>query len=146
MASPAARSFSCSAGTFFDVNALSSPTLAVSLAVICSSDRNCASVGADDSVSVGGNRTETIDHNRTVTVGKAGAAASRVDVTGKHDVTATEYIQLEVKGTFIRIDEKSITLQVKSGGKIVIDTKVLAQAKEEAKRLFKAEFGDEPTP
>ena len=34
---------------------------------------------------------------------------------------------------FIRIDEKSITLQVKSGGKIVIDTKVLAQAKEEAK-------------
>lgn len=92
-----------------------------------------ASVGADDSVSVGGNRTETIDHNRTVTVGKAGAAASRVDVTGKHDVTATEYIQLEVKGTFIRIDEKSITLQVKDGGKIVIDTKVLAQAKDEAK-------------
>lgn len=92
-----------------------------------------ASVGADDSVSVGGNRSETVNHNRTVTVGKAGAAASRVDVTGKHDVTATEYIQLEVKGTFIRIDEKSITLQVKSGGKIVIDTKVLAQAKEEAK-------------
>jgi type VI secretion system secreted protein VgrG len=92
-----------------------------------------ASVGADDSVSVGGSRTESIDHDRTVTVGKAGAAASRVDVTGKHDVTATEYIQLDVKGTHVRIDEKSITLQVKDGGKIVIDLKVLAQAKEEGK-------------
>jgi type VI secretion system secreted protein VgrG len=92
-----------------------------------------ASVGADDAVSVGGNRTETVDHDRSVTVGKAGAAKSRVDVTGTHDVTASEYIQLDVKGTFIKIDEKTITLQVKDGGKIVIDANVLAQAKEQGK-------------
>jgi type VI secretion system secreted protein VgrG len=92
-----------------------------------------ASVGADDSVSVGGSRTESIDHDRTVTVGKAGAAKSRVDVTGSHDETATEYIKLDVNGTFIKIDETSITLQVKGGGKIVVDKKVLAQALGEGK-------------
>jgi hypothetical protein len=72
-------------------------------------------------------------HDRTVKVGNAAASKSVVDVKGSHDVTATEYIKLEVKGTFISIDEKSITLQVNGGGQIVIDTKVLAQAKEEGK-------------
>jgi type VI secretion system secreted protein VgrG len=92
-----------------------------------------ATVGAADSISVGASRSETIDHDRTVKVGNAAASKSVVDVKGSHDVTATEYIKLEVKGTFIRIDEKSITLQVNGGGQIVIDTKVLAQAKEEGK-------------
>lgn len=90
-----------------------------------------ASVGADDAVSVGGNRTETVDHDRTVTVGKAGAAKSRLDVTGCHDETATEYIKLDVQGTYIEIKPSSITLQVKDGGKVVIDANVLAQAKGE---------------
>jgi type VI secretion system secreted protein VgrG len=92
-----------------------------------------ASVGADDSVSVGGNRSESVDHNRTVTVGKAGAAKSQVNVTGSHDVTATEYIKLDVGGTFIKIDPTSITLQVKDGGSIVIDAKVVALAKGKGK-------------
>jgi type VI secretion system secreted protein VgrG len=98
-----------------------------------------ASVGADDSVSVGGNRSESVGKNRTVKVGTAGAAKSLVDVTGTHDEKATEYIKLDVNGTFIRIDSTSITLQVKDGGKIVIDAAVLAEAKEKGKLLLTAD-------
>jgi type VI secretion system secreted protein VgrG len=95
-----------------------------------------ASVGGDDSVSVSGNRSVSVTGNLSVTVsGKGGKAPhSSLSVTGKHNVHASDTIDMDAPthvkfvcgGSSITIEPGKITISAGGGAAIVLDASVLA--------------------
>lgn len=85
-----------------------------------------ASVGGSDSVSVGGDRSVSVTGNLTVTVE---GGQSKLTVTGKHNVDATQtvevqaptHIKLTVGGSSVLIQPTMITLKAGGGAKLVLD-------------------------
>jgi type VI secretion system secreted protein VgrG len=93
-----------------------------------------ASVGGSDSVSVGGDRSVAVTGDLTVTVE---GGQSKLTVTGKHNVDATDtieiqaptHIKLTVGSSSILIEPTTITLQAGGGAKLVLDANAFALSK-----------------
>ena len=97
-----------------------------------------ASVGGDDSVSVSGNRSVSVTGNLSVTVsGKGGKAPhSSLSVTGKHNVHASDTIDMDAPthvkfvcgGSSITIEPGKITISAGGGASVVLDANLLAKS------------------
>jgi type VI secretion system secreted protein VgrG len=97
-----------------------------------------AGVTGNDSVSVGGDRSLSVDGNLSVTVkgGGKGPTASNMDVTGKHnmhasdtiDMDAPTHIKLTVGGSSITIEPSMITISAGGGASVVFDANMLAKS------------------
>jgi type VI secretion system secreted protein VgrG len=93
-----------------------------------------ASVGGSDSVSVGGDRSVAVTGDLTVTVE---GGQSKLTVTGKHNVDATDtieiqaptHIKLTVGASSILMTPSTITLQAGGGAKLVLDANAFALSK-----------------
>ena len=95
-----------------------------------------AGVTGNDSVSVGGDRSVSVTGNLSVTVKGQGKSPihSSLDVTGKHNVHASDlidmdapnHIQFKVQGSSILIEPGKITMTAGGGATIVLDANVLA--------------------
>ncbi len=107
-----------------------------------------ASVGGSQSVSVGGDQSISVDGNQTVTVkgGGSGAVHSKVDITGKHQLDASDTIAIQAPtsisltcgGSSVLIEPGKITLTAGDGSKIVLDANALTQSSQGSKVLLDA--------
>lgn len=107
-----------------------------------------ASVGGSQSVSVGGDQSISVNGNQTVTVkgGGSGAVHSKVDITGKHQLDASDTIAIQAPtsisltcgGSSVVIEPGKITLTAGDGSKIVLDANALMQSSQGSKVLLDA--------
>ncbi len=107
-----------------------------------------ASVGGSQSVSVGGDQSISVTGNQTVTVkgGGSGAVHSKVDITGKHQLDASDTIAIQAPtsisltcgGSSVLIEPGKITLTAGDGSKIVLDANALMQSSQGSKVLLDA--------
>lgn len=97
-----------------------------------------ASVTGSDSISVGGDRSVSVSGNLSVTVqgGGKGSPHSCLSVTGKHDVSASDtiemaaptHIKLTCGGSSILVEPGKITISAGGGASVVLDANLLAKS------------------
>jgi type VI secretion system secreted protein VgrG len=94
-----------------------------------------ATIGAADSVSVGASRSVSVTKDLTTTVGTGGAALCKLDVTGKHEVTVSDTIEITAT-THIKLTCGASTIlmtpneiQLTAGGKSIMNLDVNAFVK-----------------
>jgi len=99
-----------------------------------------ASVGGDQSISIGGNQSITVKG------GGSGGVHSKLSVTGKHQLDASDTIEIQAPtsikltcgGSSVLIEPGKITLTAGGGSTVVLDANALMQSSQGSKVLLDA--------
>jgi hypothetical protein len=90
-------------------------------------NQRSTTVGANDTLSVGGDRKATITGNLSVTVGTKGGKYV-LDCSDSAELKAPKFIELRCEGSVIHMTPTAITIKAGDGAQIVLDKTVYAQA------------------